>query len=649
MMLQHALAWAARGYRVFPCWGGSKRPAIDGFPTQATTDPEQIRRWWTDPVLNVERNYNIGVSTDGMLVVDIDVKDGRPGMRSAIDAGVDFDTLTVRTASGGLHLYYQADNCRNSVNALGPGVDTRGHGGYVLAPGSVVDGKSYTLLRDGPTAPLSAALAASLERSTARLVDMPGVDLDLPVAFEQAREYLAHRAPPAIEGQGGHDQTYRVACMVRDFGLSEEASADLMLEIYNPRCVPPWDVEELKGIVGNANHYAQNTAGSKSEALNFAGLKLPEAPKQLTATVNGVRPAHEIPPRPWIVPRLLLRDYTTLLIAEGSAGKSTLILALAAHLALGHSFLGYTIHKPVASVIYNAEDDRDEMDRRLHAVCQWFGFDVHGVMDKIAIVQPNGGGLQLTSGDPPTVNRGALEELIAAARAIGAGMIALDPLVELHSCREDDNVGMRYVMGTLRLLAKEAGAAVLVAHHTSKAGMGSDNRAGNMNISRGASAIVNSARIALTISPTTDSDVERYAIPEQERRRYVRLDDAKMNMALVSDRPTWLKREGVTLANGDDVGVLTPFDMTANAAREASTLARLAVAVLTQRGCASLALGEAASALQGLDPLYAQLPLTSVKARLEQRLSGGVSVQEGRIRVERRQTGAREAIEVILD
>lgn len=648
-MLQEALAWASRGFRVFPCWGFSKRPAIDDFPTQATTDPDTIRQWWTDPVLGVERNYNIGVSTDGMLVIDIDVKDGRPGMLSAVDAGVDFNTLTVRSASGGLHLYYLADNCRNSVNALGPGVDTRGRGGYVLAPGSQLENGSYTLQHDWPMAPLSAALAASLERSTARIVDMPGVDLDLPVAFEQAREYLAHRAPPAIEGQGGHDQTYRVACMCRDFGLSEDATADLMWQVYNPRCVPPWDLADLATIVGNANRYGQNSAGSKSTALHFQGISLPEPPKQLTAQVNGVRPAHEIPPRPWIVPRLLLRDYTTLLIAEGSAGKSTLILAVAAHLALGRDFLGYKVAAPVASLIYNAEDDRDEMERRLHAVCQWFQFDIHDVMDRVSIVQPHGGSLQLTTGDPPTVNTGALQELIAAAKAINAGMVALDPLVELHSSREDDNVGMRYVMSTLRLLAKEAGAAVLIAHHTSKAGMGSDSRAGNMNISRGASAIVNSARIALTLSPATDGDCERFAIPEHERRRFVRLDDAKMNMALVSDKPVWLKREGVTIANGDDVGVLAPFDMVANAAREAASLAQYAAAVLTQRGTASLPLVEAASALQGIDPLMGQLPLTSVKARLEQRLAGGVMVDEGRVRVERVRHGSREEVQVIID
>ena len=647
-MLQHALDWAARGFRVFPCWGGAKTPALGSWTSIATKDPDTIKRWWIDPVMGVERNYNVGVLTTELTVIDIDVKKGKEGLASALALGIDFDTLIVRTPSGGYHLYYSTGGCRNSVSGLGPGIDTRGFNGYVLAPGSIVEGHEYSLLRDRTPQPLSASIAASLARSAGHAVRMPEVDLDLPASFEQARSYIT-RAAPAIEGRGGHDQTYQVACMCRDFGLSEDAVVDLMAQSYNPKCQPPWELEELQGIIANAHQYAQNTAGTKSIVAEFRGIDVPETPKQLSVRLNGMPAAHEIPPRPWVIPRLLIRQNTTLLIAEGSAGKSTLILAIAAHLALGLPFLGYAPVKPAASVIYNAEDDHEEMARRIHAVCQWFGFDVHDIVDHVAIVQPGSGALQLTQGDPPTVNGPVLKEIIDAARDLDAGMVALDPLVELHGCREDDNVAMRYVMGTIRLLARQANAAVLVAHHTSKVGMGSDDRAGNVNVSRGATAIVNSARLALTLSPATDADRDRYGIPEAQRRQFVRLDDAKMNLSALSGRPVWIKREGVTIANGDDVGVLVPHDMIQNAEREGAVLASILLEAMEAGATAEMPLANAVTAIRGADPLYAVMTVASVKARVEQRLAGGIQLGEARIRSSRLRTDRGDQVSIVLD
>ena len=66
---------------------------------------------------------------------------------------------------------------------------------------------------------------------------------------KQLRERIARyieACPPAISGQNGHDQTFRVACiLVQGFDLSPE-DAYSFLARYNQRCEPPWSERELR-------------------------------------------------------------------------------------------------------------------------------------------------------------------------------------------------------------------------------------------------------------------------------------------------------------------------------------------------------------------------------------------------------------------
>jgi len=640
---------------VFPLFAGSKKPAIDGWTTLASSDPDTVRGWWTeiDPVVGseVSRPYNIGVLTTGMVVIDIDIKDNKPGMESAIRAGVDFDTLTVQTVSGGLHLYYSAPESKSGVDVLGPGVDIRAYNAYVVGPGSVIDGRAYKVMCEAPVAALSASLVAQVGKPHVRSVNTPTVELDTPVALEQARSYLMDSAPLAIEGQAGHNATYRVACRCRDIGLSESAVSELMLELWNGRCQPPWDEPELRTIVANAETYALNAAGSGSLQVNLGGVNTevfgPDRSRVIS--IDGIPPAHEIPPRPWVVPRLLLRQQITLLVAEGSAGKSTLILILAAHMALGRDFLGFKVPRKWRSIIYNAEDDRDEMARRLYAICQAYKFDPAEVLEGVQILVSGETGLQLVQGNPPSMKTETVQQLVDMAGHSDIGMLALDPLIDIHSVNENDNTGMRYVMAVLRLIARQADVAVLVAHHTSRAGMNAEARAGDISISRGATTVSNAARIALTLSPPSTKDIDELGLREEDRSRYARLDDAKMNMSLVSGRPIWLKREGVRLINGDEVGVLIHYDADTAVRQDADLMAKAMLGELRRQGTARMPMSEAATALMNVDPLYAKLPIASVVTRLERALSGGVDIGDDHVTIGREQKSGKNLVFVTLD
>jgi hypothetical protein len=146
--LDAALRYAAQGWPVFPCAPGTKVPLAGGHGVHdATTDPAQIRQWWTgDP----RRNVAIATGAPGPDVLDIDVHGdatGFPALRRLRAAGLVPDAQTiVRTPSGGCHLWFRSTDQGNGTFARHH-LDFRGRGGYVVAPPSAVNGREYTVLQ----------------------------------------------------------------------------------------------------------------------------------------------------------------------------------------------------------------------------------------------------------------------------------------------------------------------------------------------------------------------------------------------------------------------------------------------------------------------------------------------------------------------
>lgn len=142
-MAGSALRLAQAGCHVFPVRAGEKVPATVHGCKDATRDPEQITTWWTAmPTANV----GIACGPSVLAVVDLDGAEGLTAWERLSAENPTPATLIVRTPRGGQHWYYRADPdrpLRNTAGQLGEHVDTRGPGGYVVAPPSAVGGKSY--------------------------------------------------------------------------------------------------------------------------------------------------------------------------------------------------------------------------------------------------------------------------------------------------------------------------------------------------------------------------------------------------------------------------------------------------------------------------------------------------------------------------
>src|SRR5918996_3924585 len=141
-LLKAALAVARNGKPVFPCKPGGKEPLTKRGHIDATTDPRRIHMWW-----NRYPGANIAIPTgkrSGILAVDHDTyKEGTASLEE-VEAilGPVSKGVTIATGSGGrqyLFRYPAGSNIRNATGIL-PGVDIRGEGGYILAPGSATKG-----------------------------------------------------------------------------------------------------------------------------------------------------------------------------------------------------------------------------------------------------------------------------------------------------------------------------------------------------------------------------------------------------------------------------------------------------------------------------------------------------------------------------
>lgn len=163
-----AVHLATSGTRVFPLVPGGKTPLIKGGGgfRGATTDEATIRGWWAKwPTANI----GIACGASGIFVVDLDVRDGKPGVpnwTALVGGRAVPDTYTVRSPSGGVHLYFRAPDTAlpSTRGELAAGIDTRGFDGYTVGPGSVLDGDddAYHVECDAQIAETPAWLVAAM-------------------------------------------------------------------------------------------------------------------------------------------------------------------------------------------------------------------------------------------------------------------------------------------------------------------------------------------------------------------------------------------------------------------------------------------------------------------------------------------------------
>lgn len=269
-------------------------------------------------------------------------------------------------------------------------------------------------------------------------------------------------------------------------------------------------------------------------------------PEAFPATPVSASELATIPPRELVYGHFLFRKFVSALGAPGGSGKTAYAYAVALALVCGRDFLSEGVYDPGNVWIYNLEDPRTELLRRLKAAM--IGHDV-----SFADIE---GRLFLDSGrDRPLVIAKVMRdgtvlawpqvpELIKEIKARDIHLLIVDPFVRSHRVEENHNDQIDFVAALWAHIADQADCSILLVHHFKKGGL-----SGDASAFRGASALIDASRAAVTLSPMANDEADKLGIGEKDRWRYVRVDNAKLNLAPPPASALWLELQGVALNN----------------------------------------------------------------------------------------------------
>ena len=365
----------------------------------------------------------------------------------------------------------------------------------------------------------------------------------------------------ALDGNQWHNNLTRAVAHWVNRGLDDR---EIMLLGRNARTsgytVEQTDREVLAMIKG-----ARDKWGIENPTHDMVDTAAGISP--LTATSVGLIDPTKIPARKWIIDRRLVRGFVSTTIAPGGLGKSTFSMQEAVSICIGRGLTGMTVAEKGRVWVINNEDPREELERRIAAICIHFDVKFTDIADQLYLDSGVDRRLVVARHDDKggVIATPDVDALIKEITDKNILVLIVDPFVRTHRVSENSNDEIDFVVEQFSRIARSTGCAIGLVHHTRKQAPGARSAVDDIDISRGASALNNAARVSSNLNVMSKTDAEELGLDPDDRRFYVRLDDAKGNMSAPSEYVQWYRRAGVELPNGgmagdgDSVGVLVPW------------------------------------------------------------------------------------------
>lgn len=563
--LSVALGLAEAGIPVFPArvskgankW--DKTPLVE-WRKAATSDPAIVRRWWMqfpDALPGIE------LAMSELVVIDADRHGGPDGVAALADLAASKGGMPagpiVETAGGGLHHIFRnlsQDPLGNARGSLPDGIDVRGAGGWIVAPGSVrADGAVYgacagspTLLEaidagdipavpswlvdiiktpkerevtlPAPTSAMSNRPASSAQERAYAEAAMDDECASVAGAFPGTRNDALNRAALKLGHQvaagrlSRHEVTQALIAAAQASGLAKDDGMPSVLKTIASGInagmrepAPPLDNtsdrDEAVGAASAAALVRERIDPTTGEIISEPH-PAPKGPalRMLPLIVPADLQGQPIPSRRWMVEDLVPERTVTSINGDGGTGKSLLSLQLGVAGAVGGVWLGHRV--PRCRVLFvTAEDDADECHRRLWSIVRAEKIelsDLDNLRVSSLVEEPDAvlaAPEQRTRRLQPTALWGALERFVAEWQP---KLVILDTLADLFGGDEIDRAQSRAFIGMLRRLCVQQNLTIILLAHPSVSGMSSGSG------SSGSTAWNNSVRSRLYLRRAIGGD-----------------------------------------------------------------------------------------------------------------------------------------------
>lgn len=611
-MLDVALSYQAQNWPVFPCRHrddeyvdqdgcieilATKTPLTSNGFRGATLNERIVREYW-------RRNPSamIGVPTGapiGAWVLDIDPKHGGDETLAALESehGALPSTLTAETTSGGRHYFFRHRQGVRNRGALGSGVDVRGDGGYVIAAGSVPEvGLPYRWISeqepvDAPDWLLELVLPRSYE---SKYIAAPSVSGKIDDRYVE-RAVQSELDDLALEPMGNrnnrlNDAAFRLGTFVGAGALAESEARALLQDVARgwgrdwPRCVKTIDnglaagARSPRSVPQNdndntrlvdisrmiANGLAKAEARTDVVAESVADLdenisnseQATENKRAIIATPFVWKDPSTLPRREFAFGKHFIRKYVSVTVAPGGLGKTANSIVEALAMASGKALNGTKPPKRLKVWLFNAEDPRDELERRIMAACIHFNLkpadiDGHLFLDTgreqelvIAIDDKKGVRIQ-----EPVV-----EAVVETISELGIDVMIVDPFVSTHQVNENDNGAIDKVAKLWAQVADRTNCSIDIVHHLRKV----SDREATVEDARGAVSLIGAARSVRVLNRMSEAQASEAGLTHEARFSYFSVVYGKSNLSALLHKADWRKLESVALGNGQ--GLTKPQD-----------------------------------------------------------------------------------------
>lgn len=432
----HALAYARAGWHVFPVAAGRNAPPLVAWKTSATDDVEQVAAWWDE---YPDANIGVAAGPSGLAVIDVDDPTGLAVLEA--ERGELPTTWVAETPRGGEHHVYVGE-IKTTAGQLADGVDTRGRGGYFVAPPSVRPEGAYRWRDRESLTILPEDLSERLEGSGDDEVPSPAEPTGSANDRWGQRVLDGEIAAVATAEEGQRNHTlFNSACKVFEAvkgGHIDEEVAWSHLESVGTR-------------IGLDDHEVSRTLDSAWERTSPRDPLERDEDEEVDPggepfEALGLDELANIPPPSYILPRRV-PEGLTLLVGPAKTGKTFLAIDWAA-----------TIAALVGPVLYFTGEGRKGLARRVLA---WSRAHPYANLSGLRVVQTA----------PQILDPAQVQALYATVRRHRPRLVVVDTLSRATvGADENDATAWTRAIQVTDHLRDAYDASTLLVHHTNASG-----------------------------------------------------------------------------------------------------------------------------------------------------------------------------------